>query len=114
MIFVLDALPLAITTVLLLAFYKYAIYPAYLSPLAKIPSAHWTCSISPLWIFWKRMISCQNKTVYAAHLEHGPIVRLGPTELSVNCIEDGVKTIYAGAFQKDDYYAFFNNFGYVS
>lgn len=93
--------------------YRFMVFPVFLSPLAKIPTAHWSCSISPLWILWKRLAGQQNVTVLAAHRKHGDVVRLGPTELSVNCVEDGYKTIYAGNFGKDDYYRFFDNFGYA-
>ena len=42
--------------------------------------------------------------IHNAHLKHGPIVRLGPNELSVNCIDGGLRTIYAGGFEKPDWY----------
>lgn len=44
-----------------------------------------------------------NRTVHAAHQKHGPIVRLGPNELSVNCVDGGIRTIYAGGFEKHDW-----------
>jgi hypothetical protein len=37
------------------------------------------------------------------HQNHGPIVRLGPKELSVNSLH-GLKTIYTGAFEKHAFY----------
>ncbi|KAK2764532.1 hypothetical protein FQN54_009227 [Arachnomyces sp. PD_36] len=41
----------------------------------------------------------------------GPVVRLGPNELSFNSIE-ALKTIYTGAFEKDDWYSnIFKNYG---
>lgn len=107
----LDALPVGCAVLLIFALYQFVVYPAFLTPLARIPSAHWTCSISPYWILWKRLRHKQNGTVLAAHRIHGPIVRLGPKELSVNCVDGGYKTIYTGAFHKDDYYRFFDNFG---
>ncbi|XDG06015.1 hypothetical protein ABKA04_005630 [Annulohypoxylon sp. FPYF3050] len=90
--------------------YQYVLYPAILSPLSKIPSAHWSCSISPAWILWARFKSRENRTLHAAHKQHGPIVRIGPNELSVTSIE-GVKTIYQGGFDKHQWYSVFNNYG---
>ena len=44
-----------------------------------------------------------NRTVHAAHLKYGPVVRLAPYELSVNCVDAGIRTIYAGGFEKHDW-----------
>ncbi len=90
--------------------YRYIVYPAVLSPLAGIPTAHWSCSVSPLWILWARYNSRENRTLYQAHREHGPVVRVGPEELSVNSLE-GVKAIYQGGFDKHQWYAVFQNYG---
>lgn len=100
-------LGLLITTTL---FYKYIFYPSVLSPLCRIPQAHWSCSISPIWILWARYNSRENRTLFEAHRDHGPIVRVGPTELSVNSI-DAVKTIYQGGFDKHQWYSVFENYG---
>ncbi|RDW84314.1 hypothetical protein BP6252_01904 [Coleophoma cylindrospora] len=53
----------------------------------------------------------ENKTIYIQHVEKGPILRTGPRELSVNCYEGGVKTIYGGGFEKNEFYARFENYG---
>lgn len=37
-----------------LIIYRFIIYPAYQSPLAKIPSAHTLAPLTPLWIHWRR------------------------------------------------------------
>ncbi|KAL7622514.1 hypothetical protein AAE478_008021 [Parahypoxylon ruwenzoriense] len=91
-------------------FYQYVIYPAAFSPLCKVPSAHWSCSFSPAWILWARFKSRENRTLHAAHQRRGPIVRVGPNELSVNSV-DAVKTIYQGGFDKHQWYSVFNNYG---
>ncbi|KAJ5246027.1 hypothetical protein N7468_001010 [Penicillium chermesinum] len=91
--------------VLLLAFvYKAIIYPAFVSPLAKIPNAHWSAPISPAWILWRRFRMTNNRTIQAAHARLGPIVRLGPSEISVNCVEGGIKSVYTGGFEKHEWY----------
>ena len=40
----------------------------------------------------------------AAHERLGPIVRIGPQELSINSIEDGVRIVYDGMFEKSKWY----------
>ncbi|KAH8811985.1 cytochrome P450 [Xylogone sp. PMI_703] len=94
----------------LLLCYRYLIFPAFVSPLAKIPNAHWSSPISPFWILFTRYHWRENREVHAAHLKHGPVVRLGPTEISVNDV-GGLRTIYAGGFEKGQWYSIFDNYG---
>lgn len=101
----------AVGILLGLFLFKWVIYPAFLSPLSKIPNAHFTASISPAWILWKRFTGQNNKTIHAAHRKFGPIVRLAPSELSVNCVVGGIKTVYSGGFEKDDWYKVFGSYG---
>ncbi|KAL4869120.1 hypothetical protein BDV12DRAFT_196551 [Aspergillus spectabilis] len=102
-------------TIAIFILYKGLIYPALLSPLSKIPNAHWAASISPVWIIWKRFMGQNNRTIHAAHEQLGPIVRLGPSEISINCIEGGIKPVYTGGFEKHDWYPrVFGSFGTVS
>lgn len=84
--------------------YKAIIHPAFLSPLAKIPNAHWSAPISPLWMLWRRFTMRNNRTIQAAHERLGPIVRLGPSEISVNCVDGGIKSVYTGGFEKHEWY----------
>lgn len=91
--------------------YNYLIYPAFISPLSKIPAAHVTASWSPLWILWVRYTRVEVQTIHKAHLKHGPIVRLGPNEVSVNCVDGGLRTVYAGGFEKWSFYDQFDNYG---
>ncbi|RYP19871.1 hypothetical protein DL765_003125 [Monosporascus sp. GIB2] len=91
-------------------FYRYVLHPVLLSPLSRIPKAHWSCSISPAWILWARFNGRENRTLHRAHQEHGPLVRVGPSELSVNSL-DGVRTIYQGGFDKHEWYSVFDNYG---
>jgi hypothetical protein len=48
--------------------------------------------------------------VHAAHLKHGSVVRLAPNELSMNDI-GGLRTVYAGGFEKGQWYSIFDNYG---
>lgn len=101
---------LGIAALFCLALHKFIIHPTFLSPLAKVPNAHWSSPFSPAWILWTRYSNRENKSVHAAHLKHGPVVRLAPNELSVNNLA-GVKTVYIGGFEKGEWYSIFNNYG---
>lgn len=90
--------------VVALVVYKAVIYPAFISPLAKIPNAHWSVPVSPVWMLWRRFRMQNNRTIQAAHERLGPIVRLGPSEISVNCVDGGIKSVYTGGFEKHDWY----------
>ena len=91
--------------------YRLLIYPLFISPLAKIPSAHWSSPISPAWILWIRYTHRENRTLLAAHRRLGPVVRVGPNDLSVNDAE-GLRTVYQGGFEKHRWYDVFDNYGY--
>ncbi|KAL0934293.1 cytochrome p450 [Colletotrichum truncatum] len=90
--------------------YYFILYPVIFSPLAKIPAPHWSCHISPLWILLARKNNFQNKLLHKAHLKLGPVVRIGPSEMSVDGY-DALKTIYQGGFEKDKWYSIFDNYG---
>ncbi|OCK76746.1 cytochrome P450 [Lepidopterella palustris CBS 459.81] len=107
------ALPLLVVSVIAALFalliYHYVILPAFLSPLAIIPNAHFTSSFLPTWIWWQRRRGYETRTIYAAHQKLGPVVRLGPSELSV-CSVDGLRQIYTAGFEKTPWYGEFINF----
>lgn len=103
---------LAAAIVAALVVYKAIIYPAFVSPLAKIPNVHWSAPISPAWMLWRRFRMQNNRTIQAAHEQLGPIVRLGPTEISINCVDGGIKSVYTGGFEKHEWYPrVFGSFG---
>lgn len=93
------------------------LYRHYTSPLRKIPAAHPLAPFTSLWIASVRWRSRENATIAQAHARLGPVVCLGPREVSVNCVRGGVRTVYAGGFEKSDergegnWYAFFANYG---
>ncbi|EMT72228.1 cytochrome P450 [Fusarium oxysporum II5] len=84
--------------------FKFVIYPSLLSPLAKIPAARWHARFSPLFSWYIKYYKLENITVFTLHQKYGPIVRLGPKELSINCYEGGLKTVYTGDFPKTEFY----------
>lgn len=96
---------------LLLLLYRYVLYPTFISPLSKIPNAHFSSPILPLWIQSKRQNGAAVRTLLALHEKHGPVVRLGPNEISVNSA-DALRTVYIGGFEKHRWYIdVFVNFG---
>jgi hypothetical protein len=95
---------------LLYLLHKFLIYPAFFSPLAAIPNAHFTSSFSNGWMTWQRCRGQPNKAIHDAHMRLGPVVRLGLTEISVNSVE-GLNTVYSGNFEKDKFYIPFTNYG---
>ncbi|KAJ5826557.1 hypothetical protein N7447_003320 [Penicillium robsamsonii] len=102
--------PLAFLVITSYLIYNHVIKPYFLSPLASIPNAHLTSPLSSYWIDRKRSTSTEVLAIYALHQKHGPIVRLGPKELSINSIH-GLRIIYTGAFEKHSFYNdFFVNF----
>ena len=110
------ALPLipliAVVALCGLAIYQFIMHPIFLSPLSKIPNAHWSAPISRLWILHKRSGENETPVVHAAHQKLGPIIRLAPNEISVNSVEGGIRTIYSGGYEKGDWYLnVFSNYG---
>jgi cytochrome P450 len=87
------------------------------NPVRKIPAAHPLAPFTSLWISWIRWRKIENATLKDAHERLGPVVCLGPEEISVNCVKGGIRDVYAGGFEKRDpksgynWYGFFTNFG---
>ncbi|KUJ15316.1 putative benzoate 4-monooxygenase cytochrome P450 [Mollisia scopiformis] len=75
------------------------------SGLKDIPNAHFSVPYSRLWLLSIRWRKKENRSRIYLHRRLGPVVRLAPRELSVNCVEDGIRTIYSAKFDKDaDFY----------
>lgn len=98
--------------------YSFFVYPLLFHPLRKIPCAHWSTRfphVGSLWILYQRYYANGNAATFAAHQKHGEVVRLGYEELGVNCVTNGIRTVYGGGWEKTDWYARRNViYGYVS
>lgn len=102
----------ALCALLCLVTYRFIIQPVFLTPSSKIPAAHWTAPFSSIWILYHRVKQQNTTVVHAAHEKYGTIIRIAPNEISVNCIDGGLRPIYAGGFDKGDWYArVFTNYG---
>lgn len=100
--------------VLVTVIYTYILYPIYFSPLACIPNAHPLAPLTSLWILWIRYNGKECSTINQAFKINGSVVRVGPAELSINRVDQGVKQIYGGVgFPKSEYYSCTAKFGYV-
>lgn len=87
------------------------IVPVISSPLNTIPNAHFSTPFSRLWLLWIRAAGKEFSTCLAAHRRLGPVIRTGPNEISIDCIEDGVRTVYGGNWDKSNMYDNFTQFG---
>ncbi|KAF2749423.1 cytochrome P450 monooxygenase-like protein [Sporormia fimetaria CBS 119925] len=103
----------------LVYFLKRSISPSP-NDLHRIPPAHPLAPYTPLWISSIRWQSRENATLSAAHARLGPVIRLAPREISVNCVIGGIREVYGGGFEKGErggkgynWYGFFENFGGV-
>ncbi|KAF2733437.1 cytochrome P450 monooxygenase-like protein [Polyplosphaeria fusca] len=92
----------------------YAVYSYFANPLRRVPAAHPLSHFTSLWIHWVRWRHVENATLKDAHARLGPIVCLGPDEISVNCVTGGIRDVYAGGFEKGNgkynWYEFFQNY----
>ncbi|RMZ73789.1 cytochrome p450 monooxygenase [Pyrenophora seminiperda CCB06] len=119
MLFALSSSPFSAVGVGVLLGMLVGAYVSYLrsnKSLRQIPAAHPLAHFTALWMHAVRWRGEENATLKAAHDRLGPIVCLGPREISVNCVQGGIRAIYAGGFEKvcarDGYnwYSFFSNY----
>jgi len=101
---------ICIISALALLIFNKIIYPTFISPLSKIPNAHFTVPFSSLWLKYQRRNGRTGiKPVFEAHKNHGAVIRIGPSELSVASL-DGLRQVYTGAFEKTGFYTEFVNY----
>lgn len=94
---------------LVTAYILYLVIAAQFNPLKKCPGPWYTLysKIPILVIFWR---DARNQYVHSLHKRYGPIVRLGPDEVSI-CDPKDVSKVYLGNFDKSRFYAQFGNYG---
>ncbi|PQE06761.1 cytochrome P450 monooxygenase protein [Rutstroemia sp. NJR-2017a BBW] len=74
------------------------------SPLNAIPNASITAPFSRLWLLWTRATGTEYSTCLAAHRRLGPVIRIGPKEISINSIDDGICTVHGANWEKSSMY----------
>jgi cytochrome P450 len=98
---------LLVALVAIAVLYRYVIYPALLSPLAKIPAAHPTAAYAPLWFWWTRYNDRQAGSLVEAHRRKGPVLRVEPNHVHL-ASQDALRVIYhVGRFDRDDWFTQF-------
>jgi hypothetical protein len=105
-----DLVALCLAAAVIVVLYQAFVRRLFLSPLAKIPSAHWSAPISSFWILLARKQGRENRLLLEAHRRHGSVIRVGPAAVSVDGF-DAVKAAYQGGFEKDKWYSIFDNYG---
>lgn len=107
-----DLLPWILPVVVAILVSRFVVYPIAGSPLSRIPNAHWSAPFSSLWILHVRYKDVETEVLAEAHKKLGPIVRLGPNDVSIDGIEN-IKTVYTGPFDRTKWYSIFDNYGWV-
>lgn len=89
----------------------YIITKGLLSPVYKIPGP-WYTNFTSLWIKYKEFTSNRRESIHNLHRSYGPVVRLGPNEVSFTSL-DAIKEIYASGgsgYDKTELYSLFKQF----
>lgn len=89
--------------------YRAIFHPALISPLSKLPAAHPTSHFASTWIWWRRRNGRESRSIFAAHQRCGPIVRLGPNEVSI-ASQEGLHKVYFGGFTRTEWVLAFRNY----
>lgn len=55
---------------------------------SQVPNADSTVPNSESWLSGHRAKNTEYEARYAAHKKYGPVIRIAPTEFSINCLED--------------------------
>lgn len=77
--------------------------------LRKVPAAHWSSRFSSARILWARWTGTELKFLIETHSRLGPIVLVGPQDLSVSSYQDGIRKVYDAGFPKPaPFYSMFN------
>lgn len=83
---------LATTSILLLRLIAICVYNAFFHPLQKVPGPR-LARVSKLWSRIGNFYGCKSERIHEAHIRYGPVVRVGPNELSFANFE-AVRDIY--------------------
>lgn len=97
--------------VLPILFIGYYIIQGFCSPLKKLPGPRYT-QFTSLWIKYQEFTANRRESVHNLHQKYGPVVRLGPNEVSFTSL-DAIKEIYASGgsgYDKTEFYTLFKQF----
>ncbi|KAJ5758159.1 uncharacterized protein N7511_006853 [Penicillium nucicola] len=91
--------------------FGYIFLQGLLSPLSKIPGPFYT-RFTSIWIKYQEFTANRRESIHQLHKVYGPVVRLGPNEVSFTSL-DAIKEIYASGgsgYDKTEYYDLFRQF----
>lgn len=89
----------------------YFLGSGFLSSTAKVPGP-WYTKFTSLWIKYQEFTANRRESIHKLHTVYGPIVRLGPNEISFTSL-DAIKEIYASGgsgYEKTEFYTLFRQF----
>lgn len=88
-------------------------YFSHIWPLFWVPCAHPTSFFTPLWILWVRYRGSEQEiaAVRAARHRYGPIVRLGPREISIASFDIEIRRKVGARLGKHGWHSAFSNYG---
>jgi hypothetical protein len=90
--------------------YRYLLYPAFFSPLAKIPTPHPLAGVVRFWLSSKERSGCQARSLLEAHRRHGPVIRVEPNHVHVASL-DGLRVVFhVGRYERTDFVLPFQNY----
>ncbi|TVY17621.1 putative sterigmatocystin biosynthesis P450 monooxygenase [Lachnellula arida] len=88
------------------------LHQAITSPLSKIPGPRYTI-LTPIFLMLQEFTSKRRLYIHRLHQKYGPVVRLGPNEVSFTSLE-ALKEIYASGgsgYDRTEFYTLFMQFG---
>ncbi|KAJ6005329.1 hypothetical protein N7451_003273 [Penicillium sp. IBT 35674x] len=91
--------------------FGYFLGSGFLSSTSKLPGP-WYTRFTSLWIKYQEFTANRRDSIHKLHSIYGPVVRLGPNEISFTSL-DAIKEIYASGgsgYEKTEFYTLFRQF----
>ncbi|GLI78457.1 hypothetical protein PoHVEF18_006772 [Penicillium ochrochloron] len=88
--------------------FGYYVAQGVTSPVSKVPGP-WYTRFTSLWIKYQEFTANRRESVHRLHQVYGPVVRLGPNEVSFTSL-DAIREIYASGgsgYDKTEFYSLF-------
>lgn len=89
----------------------YLVGRGIVSPISKVPGP-WYTRYTSLWIKYQEFTANRRESIHDLHEKYGPVVRLGPNEVSFTSL-DAIKEIYSSGgsgYDKTEFYTLFRQF----
>lgn len=89
----------------------YLVARGIVSRISKVPGP-WYTRYTSLWIKYQEFTANRRESIHALHEKYGPVVRLGPNEVSFTSL-DAIKEIYSSGgsgYDKTEFYTLFRQF----